>query len=51
MIWDFTVFFLGAALATGICWYLWKSTAEERAALKAKIQRLEDEVTNKFKSS
>lgn len=51
MIWDFILFFLGAGIATGICWYRWKSTADERASLKAKIQRLEDEVSSRFKSS
>ena len=49
--WNTFFFFLGAVSATGICWYVWKSTADERAALKAKIQRLEDEVSSKFKSS
>lgn len=42
---------VGAMCATAACWYLWKSTDAERAALKAKIQRLEDEVSNRFKSS
>ncbi len=49
--WGIFWFCVGAVLATGICWYLWKSTDAERAALKAKIQRLEDDISNKFKSS
>ena len=49
MIWDFILFFLGAGLATAVCWYFWKSTADERARLKAQIQRLEDEVSSKFR--
>lgn len=44
-------FALGAALATAICWWRWKSTADERSALKAKIQRLEDDISTKFKGS
>jgi hypothetical protein len=44
-------FVLGAGCATAVTWWFWKSSADERAALKAKIQRLEDEVTSKFKSS
>lgn len=45
------VFGLGAGCATAVCWWFWKSSADERAALKAKIQRLEDDVSSKFKSS
>lgn len=42
---------VGIVVATAACWWLWKSTDAERAALKAKIQRLEDEVSSRFKSS
>ena len=51
MIWDFTVFFLGAALATGICWWVWKGSPTEKAALKARIRKLEDDLSSRFKSS
>lgn len=44
-------FSLGAGCATAACWWLWKSTDAERSALKAKIQRLEDDLSSKFKSS
>ena len=47
----FIAFALGAAIATAVCWYFWKSTDAERSALKAKIQRLEDDISSKFKSS
>lgn len=46
-----TAFLLGAAVAIAACWWFWKSSDAERSALKAKIQRLEDEVSSKFKSS
>ena len=51
MIWDVFLFLFGAACATSVCWWFWKSSADERASLKAKIQRLEDEVTEKFRGS
>jgi len=44
-------FGLGAVCAVAVCWYLWKSTDAERASLKAKIQRLEDDISSRFKSS
>ena len=44
-------FVLGAACAVAACWRFWKSSDAERASLKAKIQRLEDDISNKFKSS
>ncbi len=36
---------------TGICWWLWKGTPGEKDALKARIQKLEDDLSSKFKSS
>ncbi len=51
MIWDIFFFLFGAACAVSVCWWFWKSSADERASLKAKIQRLEDEVSSRFKSS
>ena len=51
MIWDFFLFFLGAGLATAVCWWLWRGSPTEKAALKAKIQRLEDDLSSRFKSS
>lgn len=51
MIWDFIVFLLGAACATGVCWWLWRSTDAERQALKDRIKRLEDDVSSRFKGS
>lgn len=48
MIWDFFLFFLGAGLATVACWYFWKSTADERAHLQAKIDQLKAQITEKF---
>ncbi len=51
MILDVFFFLLGAACATGITWWLWKGSPTEKAALKAKIQRLEDDLSSRFKSS
>lgn len=49
---EFSIAFaLGAACATGVAWWFWKSSDAERSALKAKIQRLEDDISSKFKSS
>lgn len=47
----FLAFFLGAGCASAVCWWLWKSTDAERSALKAKIQRLEDDLSSRFKGS
>lgn len=47
----FIGFGIGGVFATAITWWFWKSSSDERASLKAKIQRLEDDVTSKFKSS
>jgi hypothetical protein len=51
MIWDIVVFFLGAGCATAVCWWFWKSSADERASLKARIRKLEDDLSSRFKSS
>lgn len=49
--WYIFWFVVTVTVNTIVCWWFWKSSDAERAALKAKIQRLEDEVSNKFKSS
>lgn len=48
MIWDFILFFLGAGIATGICWYRWKSTADERSRLQAQVDDLKRRVGEHF---
>jgi hypothetical protein len=37
-------FAFGAAVATAICWWRWKSTADERAALEQQVADLKSKV-------
>ena len=48
MLWFLFDVALGAAVATGVCWWLWKSTADERAALKQRISDLEGKAKEHF---
>lgn len=40
-------FILGAGVATAVCWWFWKSSADERANLKAQIDQLRAQVMDK----
>ncbi len=42
---------VGIVCAVAACWWFWKSSADERAALKTRIRKLEDDLSSRFKSS
>ena len=41
-------FILGAGVATAVCWWRWKSSADERARLKSQVESLKAQVTDKM---
>jgi len=46
---EFSIAFaLGAACATAITWWLWKSTDDERNRLQTQIDRLKAQITEKM---
>jgi hypothetical protein len=48
MIEFFLTFGLGAGCATAVCWWFWKSSADERSRLKAQVDNLKSQVKDKM---
>lgn len=41
-------FILGFGAATAVWWWRWKSSADERTRLQAKVEQLKAQITEKF---
>lgn len=48
MVWDIVWFVVTVVCTVGVCWWFWKGTDKEKAALRDEVARLRAKVTEKM---